>query len=119
MSDFQAKAAQVLEVAEDLFQRTTSWEFFFREIFSVQGAIHRLFPSHEERERFRGTEQYARLDRMRSEISRREESRRQPRQVITVRMPRSLHEALKAEAHQQQTSLNQLCLRKLERELAG
>jgi predicted HicB family RNase H-like nuclease len=33
--------------------------------------------------------------------------------VVTVRMPRCLHQALKAEAHRKQTSLNQLCITKL------
>jgi predicted HicB family RNase H-like nuclease len=33
--------------------------------------------------------------------------------VITVRMPASLHEALRAEAHGQHTSMNQLAVAKL------
>jgi predicted HicB family RNase H-like nuclease len=33
--------------------------------------------------------------------------------VITVRLPQSLHEALKDEAHAHRTSMNQLCISKL------
>jgi len=33
--------------------------------------------------------------------------------VITVRLPKSLHLALKAEAHDRHTSMNQLCIAKL------
>jgi hypothetical protein len=36
-----------------------------------------------------------------------------PTRVITVRMPRSLHAALKDEAKHRSTSLNQLCVAKL------
>lgn len=37
----------------------------------------------------------------------------EPTRVITVRLPRSLHEALRAEAHIHQTSMNKLCISKL------
>ena len=33
--------------------------------------------------------------------------------VITVRLPKSLHDALKAEAHDHRTSMNRLCISKL------
>jgi predicted HicB family RNase H-like nuclease len=32
---------------------------------------------------------------------------------ITVRLPKSLHESLRAEAHDRKTSMNQLCISKL------
>jgi predicted HicB family RNase H-like nuclease len=38
---------------------------------------------------------------------------REPTRVITVRLPKSLHETLKAEAHDRKTSMNQLCISKL------
>jgi hypothetical protein len=33
--------------------------------------------------------------------------------VITVRLPKSLHESLRAEAHDRHTSMNKLCISKL------
>jgi len=33
--------------------------------------------------------------------------------IITVRVPRSLHAALQTEAHDEETSMNQLCITKL------
>ena len=33
--------------------------------------------------------------------------------MITVRLPKSLHEALRAEAHEHRTSMNKLCISKL------
>ena len=37
----------------------------------------------------------------------------EPTRVITVRLPKSLHEALRAEAHERRTSMNKLCISKL------
>jgi predicted HicB family RNase H-like nuclease len=39
----------------------------------------------------------------------------EPTRTITVRLPRSLHESLREEAHAHQTSMNQLCVAKLNR----
>ena len=33
--------------------------------------------------------------------------------MITVRLPKSLHESLRAEAHEKRTSMNKLCISKL------
>jgi predicted HicB family RNase H-like nuclease len=38
---------------------------------------------------------------------------KEPTRVITVRLPKSLHEALRVEAHNRNTSMNQLCISKL------
>ena len=38
---------------------------------------------------------------------------REPTRVITVRLPKSLHESLRDEAHQRNTSMNKLCISKL------
>ena len=67
-------------------------------------------------EAFEQTDEYAELQAMVSKL--REKSRHQsesnePTRVITVRLPKSLHEALKAESHQRCTSMNQLCISKL------
>ena len=37
----------------------------------------------------------------------------EPTRVITVRIPRSMHDALKVEAHEHNTSMNKLCISKL------
>ncbi len=37
----------------------------------------------------------------------------EPTRVITVRLPKSLHEALRVEAHEHRTSMNKLCISKL------
>jgi predicted HicB family RNase H-like nuclease len=52
------------------------------------------------------------LDALRSRESERP-SDREAQRVVTVRMPRSLHETLKAEAEQHRVSINTLCISKL------
>ena len=37
----------------------------------------------------------------------------EPTRVITVRLPKSLHESLRTEAHEKRTSMNKLCISKL------
>jgi len=37
----------------------------------------------------------------------------EPNRVITVRLPKSLHDLLREEAHEHRTSMNKLCISKL------
>ena len=37
----------------------------------------------------------------------------EPTHTITVRLPKSVHEALRDEAHEKRTSMNKLCVSKL------
>ena len=53
------------------------------------------------------------LARLRQRSNARVDNHQEPTRVITVRMPQSLHEALQAEAHAHQTSMNKLCITKL------
>ena len=41
------------------------------------------------------------------------ESTLEPTSVITVRLPKSVHDTLKTEAHEHRTSMNKLCISKL------
>lgn len=47
------------------------------------------------------------------------ERREEPVRTITVRMPTSLHEALKAKAHKDRLSMNALCVNALQSEVVG
>jgi len=44
---------------------------------------------------------------------------KEPTRVITVRLPKTLHESLLAQAHDRRTSMNQLCISKLLQVLGG
>lgn len=110
----EQRAAQVLRVAEELYARNTDWVTFFKAVFGVDGIVARLFPT--TRREFEQTEAFAHLQRMLMLLRQKKEVKEQetePIRMITVRLPASLHEALRAEAHSRHTSINKLCITKL------
>jgi predicted HicB family RNase H-like nuclease len=103
-------------VAADLFERQPDWVTFFREVLGVDGLLRKLFPNGEEYAAFEKTIQYADIQLMLEKLRDRppvQPDGREPTRVITVRLPKSLHESLRAEAHERKTSMNQLCISKL------
>jgi len=114
-SDTHAATA-VLQVAERLYSMNPEWVVFFREVLGVDGLVRRTFADAASLARFECSPQYARiremLDSLRSRQSDREREREALR-VVTVRMPRSLHQTLKSEARQMRVSINTLCISKL------
>ena len=109
-------AAAVLEVAERLHSMKPEWVVFFREVLGVDGIVRRTFNTPEALIRFECTPHYARIREMLDELREHERERpaeRETQRVVTVRMPSSLHETLKAEADQMRVSINTLCISKL------
>jgi predicted HicB family RNase H-like nuclease len=111
------KLQAIQQRAMELFEKeTTDWATFFREVLGVNGIVHRTYPTPETLAEFEKTPQYQDIQQMLSKL--REKNAQvpvsdEPTRVITVRLPKSLHEALRAEAHTRQTSMNQLCISKL------
>jgi len=115
-------AAAVLEVAERLHSIRPEWVVFFREVLGVDGIVRRTFNTPDALIRFECTPHYARIREMLDELRERERERpaeRAAQRVVTVRMPSSLHETLKAEADQMQVSINALCISKLMKLIDG
>ena len=109
-------ANAVLEVAERLHAMSPEWVVFFREVLGVDGIVRRTFNTPEALVRFECTPHYARIREMLDNLrdrQREKPSERETQRVITVRMPRSLHETLKAEADELRVSINSLCISKL------
>jgi predicted HicB family RNase H-like nuclease len=66
--------------------------------------------------RFEQTREYGEIQQMVAKLRERASEpvdSREPTRVITVRLPKSLHESLRAEAHDRKTSMNKLCISKL------
>lgn len=108
---------EAYRVALAMFRHTPEWTTFFREILGVGGELRKLFRTPEEMEAFEQSPEYRRILRMVTQLRARTDDDngdgKESIRMITVRMPRSLHEALRAEAHHRQTSLNRLCITKL------
>jgi predicted HicB family RNase H-like nuclease len=109
-------AAAVLQVAERLYAMDPEWVVFFREVLGVDGIVRRTFNDAESLIRFECSPQYARIREMLDALRTRQQDgpvEREAQRVVTVRMPRSLHETLKNEAGLLRVSVNTLCISKL------
>jgi predicted HicB family RNase H-like nuclease len=110
------EAAAILQVAERLHAMNPDWVVFFREVLGVEGIVRRSFRTAAELTHFECSPQYARIREMLDDLRSRQRDRpasRESQRVVTVRMPRSLHESLKAEAEGMRVSINTLCISKL------
>jgi predicted HicB family RNase H-like nuclease len=107
---------EVYRVASDLYRQNPDWVTFFREVLGVEGVIRRVFPTQHEVDQFEASPEYAEIQQMVAKLRERNGAGgddTEPTRVITVRLPKSLHESLRAEAHQKRTSMNKLCISKL------
>jgi predicted HicB family RNase H-like nuclease len=110
------KRQEVVRIAQDLYRQSPDWVAFFREVLGLTGVVRRAFPTPEDLVAFEQTEEYAEIQAMLANLRKAgplPPDDNEPTRVITVRMPRSLHESLRAEAHDRKTSMNKLCISKL------
>ena len=115
-SEFSTHSAAALQVAERLHAMNPDWVVFFREVLGVEGVVRRSFRDPEDLVRFECSPHYARIRELLDDLRSRQRDRpasREAQRVVTVRMPRSLHESLKAEAEDMRVSINSLCISKL------
>ena len=115
-ADFDNRCQQTLRLAEQAFSQTGSWVVFFREMFGPKGIVRTLFPEITEREKFQSTEPYRQLQEMLAAVRSQDTSKgdaNEPERMITIRLPKSLHEALTEESGEVNLSINKLCITKL------
>lgn len=105
-----------LRIAAERYREAADWVTFFRLVLGVEGIIRQIFPRPDQLEAFERSEEYGQIQQMLAKLRERKESQSEdaePTRVITVRLPKSLHESLRHEAHSRQTSMNKLCISKL------
>ena len=110
------KNQEIYRVAHELYSRNPDWVTFFREVLGIGGIIRKGYTSPEELSQFEQTEQYTEIQQMLAKLREKKGDKiedEEPTRVITVRLPKSLHETLRAEAHEHHTSMNKLCISKL------
>jgi len=106
----------VHQKAYELFSESPDWVTFYREILGLDGLVRQHFTSKEALVQFEQTDCYAAIQQMLTKLRERamvEPNPPEPTRVITVRLPKSVHEALRVEAHEHCTSMNKLCISKL------
>jgi len=107
---------EIYRAAQKLYSNNPSWVKFFREILGLGGIVRQKYPTQEMLADFERTETYTAILQLLAKLRHRRATRpghQEPTRVITVRLPKSLHEALRVEAHEHRTSMNQLCISKL------
>jgi predicted HicB family RNase H-like nuclease len=103
------------EIAADKFRDGPDWVTFYREVLGQDGIVDQLFPG-ERRGQFEKTVEFAQIQQMLAKLREKNRGQKLPDEatrVITVRLPKSLHESLRHEAHHHKTSMNKLCISKL------
>lgn len=118
----EERCQTVCRIANETYGKTKDWLSFFREILGVNGLVRRLYPTPEEMAAFEKTAEYAEIQKMVKRLRDKPAAQTDGQEitrVITVRLPASVHEFLKAEAHDRKTSINQLCISKLLQVMEG
>jgi predicted HicB family RNase H-like nuclease len=112
----EVKRQQVHRIAAELFKQQPDLVTFFRKVLGVDGIARQLFTTSQEMTVLEQSGEYAEIQQMLAKLRERGGSppdASEPTRVITVRLPKSLHESLRTEAHEKRTSMNKLCISKL------
>lgn len=115
-ADFETRCQQAFDVANDLFGNAPTWVCFYRELMGGDGLIPQLFPSNDDFGNFLRCDQYYQVQMMLTALRSRdlpENDPNDPQRMITVRLPKSLHEALCDEAIRLGISVNRLCISRM------
>lgn len=118
---FEARCQQAFDIANDLFGNAPTWVCFYRELMGGNGFIQRLFTDKDDKDnedfsRFLRSEQYHQIQLMLTALRGRdlpENDPNDPQRMITVRLPKSLHEAMCEEAGRLNISVNRLCISRM------
>ena len=110
------KYQQILQSARQLFESEPDWVTFFREILGVDGVVRRQFTRLEDLTAFEKSQEFEQIQKWLVKLREQKnatDTESEPTRVITVRLPKSMHEYLRTEAHDLRTSMNKLCISKL------
>lgn len=110
------KHEEIKQEAKQLYSLKPDWVTFYREILGLHGVVRHCFTTRVEIEAFEQSDAYHDILQMLAQLRQRgsvpaEDS--EPTRVITVRLPKSMHETLRIEAFEHRTSMNKLCISKL------
>jgi len=116
MTTSEKRGDEIHRQAELLFSQHPDWVAFYREVLGLHGMVRRKYTTRESLTEFEQTEAYLQIQQMLTCLRKQgppAKDEAEPTRVITVRLPKSLHEALVVEAHEHHTSMNKLCISKL------
>ena len=110
------KRKLVFETASELFGVAPTWTAFYREILGGDGISRALFTSEDETREYETSDEHTKVLEMLTVLRSRDLPENDPHEqqrMITVRIPKSLHDAICDEANTLEVSVNKLCISKL------
>lgn len=112
----EQRRKQVVEIAAELFGVAPTWVAFFREVMAREGVIATLFSNADERREYEASEEHAQILEMLTTLRSRDLPENDPsesQRMITVRIPKCVHDYICDEANALQVSVNKLCISRL------
>lgn len=116
VQELDQRFQQAFDLANDLFGNAPTWICFYRELLGGLGLVHVLFPNPVDFGSFLRSDQYHQIQLMLTALRSRdlpENDPNDPQRMITVRLPKSLHEAICEEAGRLNISVNRLCISRM------
>ncbi len=115
-ASFAERCMQAFDIANDLFSNAPTWVCFYRELMGGAGMLRELFAESKDMSAFLRTDQHQQIQGMLTALRSRdlpESDPNDPQRMITVRLPKSLHEAMCEEAIRLNISVNRLCISRM------
>lgn len=113
-ADLQEIYQQIYRAAYEKFLKAPHWVEFYRYVFGIGGIVRQALPLPQDRLEFQKTQEYIKIQRMLAKLRKGSAPLHEEKtKVITVRIPKSLHQALIHEADEYHLSLNKYCISKL------
>ena len=111
-----AKRKLVFQTATELFGVAPTWTAFYREVLGGDGISRALFEGADETREYESSDEHTKVLEMLTVLRSRDLPENDPHEqqrMITVRIPKSLHDAICDEANMLEVSVNKLCISRL------
>ncbi len=111
-----SKCKLVFETATELFGVAPTWTAFYREVLGGDGISRALFDGADETREYECSDEHTKVLEMLTVLRSRDLPENDPHEqqrMITVRIPKSLHDAICDEANMLEVSVNKLCISRL------
>ncbi len=112
----EMKRKLVFETATELFGVAPTWTAFYRETLGGSGVARALFVDSDEAREYERSDEHSKILEMLTVLRSRDLPENDPHEqqrMITVRIPKSLHDAICDEANELSVSVNKLCISRL------
>ena len=117
MKTIEQRAKEVLAFGRSQARKSKTWLDFSNALYGIGGKCGELFPTPSERAQFATTPEYKEIAEIMATLPGPKKNDQEASGQLRVRMPRSIHSALIAEAEAEGVSLNQLILSKISLQL--